>query len=54
MGRRWIQIQGFLVVALMFALLAGGYKDLGTAGKFVCLRLRRFVLFLACEVICGC
>jgi PHS family inorganic phosphate transporter-like MFS transporter len=36
MGRRWIQIQGFLMVALMFAILAGGYTKLGTAGKFVC------------------
>jgi PHS family inorganic phosphate transporter-like MFS transporter len=36
LGRKWIQIQGFLVCALMFGILAGGYKHLGTAGKFVC------------------
>ena len=37
LGRRWIQIQGFLLVALMFAIIAGGYNHLGTGGKFVCL-----------------
>ena len=36
LGRRWIQIQGFLVCALMFGILAGGYVHLSTAGKFVC------------------
>lgn len=36
LGRRWIQIQGFLVCSLMFAIIAGDYKHLGTAGKFVC------------------
>lgn len=36
LGRRWIQIQGFLVTALMFAIIAGDYNHLGTAGKFVC------------------
>jgi PHS family inorganic phosphate transporter-like MFS transporter len=36
LGRRWIQIQGFLVCALMFGILAGGYVKLSTAGKFVC------------------
>lgn len=36
LGRRWIQIQGFLVCALMFAIIAGDYTHLGTAGKFVC------------------
>lgn len=36
LGRRWIQIQGFIVCALMFAIIAGDYKHLGTAGKFVC------------------
>lgn len=36
LGRRWIQIQGFCVCALMFAIIAGDYKHLGTAGKFVC------------------
>ena len=39
LGRRWIQIQGFLVTALMFAILAGDYKWLGTGGRFVCLAI---------------
>ena len=39
LGRRWIQIQGFLVVAFMFAIIAGDYKHLGTGGKFVCLAI---------------
>jgi PHS family inorganic phosphate transporter-like MFS transporter len=36
LGRRWIQIQGFLVCALMFGIIAGDYNHLGTAPKFVC------------------
>ncbi|KAL6717297.1 hypothetical protein ACLMJK_005212 [Lecanora helva] len=36
LGRRWIQIQGFLVCALMFGIIAGDYNGLGTAPKFVC------------------
>ena len=39
LGRRWIQIQGFLIVALMFAIMAGGEKHIGTGGKFVCLAI---------------
>jgi PHS family inorganic phosphate transporter-like MFS transporter len=39
LGRRWIQIQGFLIVALMFAILAGGYTKLSTGGKFTCFAL---------------
>lgn len=39
LGRRWIQIQGFLIVALMFAIIAGDYKPMGTGGKFVCLAI---------------
>lgn len=39
LGRRWIQIQGFLVTALMFAILAGDYAHLGVGGKFVCLAI---------------
>ncbi|KAK4697877.1 MFS transporter, PHS family, inorganic phosphate transporter, partial [Lecanoromycetidae sp. Uapishka_2] len=35
LGRRWIQIQGFLVSGLMFGIIAGDYKHLGTAGKFL-------------------
>lgn len=37
LGRRWIQIQGFLISGLMFGILAGGYNHIGTGGKFVCL-----------------
>lgn len=36
LGRRWIQIQGFLVCALMFGIIAGDYNHLGTGGKFAC------------------
>ena len=39
LGRRWIQIQGFLICALMFAIMAGGYETIGTGGKFVCLAI---------------
>ena len=39
LGRRWIQIQGFIVCALMFAIIAGGYHSIGTGGKFVCLAI---------------
>ena len=48
LGRRWIQIQGFLICALMFAIIAGGSNHLGTGGKFACFtiaqvqRLRSF------------
>jgi MFS transporter, PHS family, inorganic phosphate transporter len=35
LGRKWIQIQGFLVCALMFGILAGDYNRLSTAGRFV-------------------
>ncbi|CZR67797.1 related metabolite transporter C2H8.02 [Phialocephala subalpina] len=42
LGRRWIQIQGFLTCALMFAILAGGYTHLTTAGKFVCFAIAQF------------
>lgn len=42
LGRRWIQIQGFLIVALMFAIIAGDYKHMGTGGKFVCLAIAQF------------
>ena len=33
LGRRWIQIQGFLVCALMFGVIAGDYKHLGTVSQ---------------------
>lgn len=46
LGRRWIQIQGFLVCALMFAILAGGYTKLHTGGKFACFALAQVCTFL--------
>lgn len=36
LGRKWIQIQGFIVTALMFGIIAGDYKHIGTGGKFAC------------------
>ena len=39
LGRRWIQIQGFLITALMFAIIACDYGNLGTGGRFVCLAI---------------
>ena len=37
LGRKWIQIQGFLVTALMFGILAGANDSLSSAGKFALL-----------------
>lgn len=34
LGRKWIQIQGFLVTALMFGILAGDFNGLHTASRF--------------------
>ncbi|KAH8892667.1 MFS general substrate transporter [Thozetella sp. PMI_491] len=34
LGRRWIQIQGFLVTALMFGILAGANDSLPSGGRF--------------------
>lgn len=42
LGRRWIQIQGFLIAGLMFGIIAGGYNHIGTGGKFVCLAFAQF------------
>lgn len=42
LGRRWIQIQGFLITALMFAIIAGDYNGLGTGGKFACFTIAQF------------
>jgi len=39
LGRKWIQIQGFLACALLFGVLAGDYSHLSTAGRFVCFAL---------------
>ncbi|KAK6076384.1 phosphate:H+ symporter [Seiridium cupressi] len=34
LGRKWIQIQGFLVTALMFGILAGANNSLPAGGRF--------------------
>ncbi|KAF2096073.1 MFS general substrate transporter [Rhizodiscina lignyota] len=34
LGRKWIQIQGFLVTALMFGILAGASDSLNSASRF--------------------
>jgi hypothetical protein len=39
LGRKWIQTQGFLVCAVLFGVLAGGFHHLSTAAKFVCFAL---------------
>jgi PHS family inorganic phosphate transporter-like MFS transporter len=39
LGRKWIQIQGFLCCALLFGVLAGNFYHMGTAAKFVCFAL---------------
>jgi PHS family inorganic phosphate transporter-like MFS transporter len=39
LGRKWIQIQGFLCCALLFGVLAGNFNHMGTAAKFVCFAL---------------
>lgn len=44
LGRRWIQIQGFLITAVMFAILAGNFEGLGTGGRFVCLAIAQVSL----------
>lgn len=44
LGRKWIQIQGFLVCALLFGVLAGDFAHMGTAGKFVCFALAQVSL----------
>jgi len=41
-GRKPIQIGGFLITALLFGTLAGGFNHIGTAGKFVCFALAQF------------
>jgi PHS family inorganic phosphate transporter-like MFS transporter len=39
LGRKWIQIQGFLICALLFGVLAGDFNRMNTAGRFVCFAL---------------
>lgn len=45
-GRKWIQIQGFLVCALLFGVLAGDYHHLGTAPRFVLFALAQVSVLL--------
>lgn len=42
LGRKPIQIGGFLITALLFGILAGDYNHMPTAGKFVCFALAQF------------
>ncbi|KAK6332232.1 Inorganic phosphate transporter pho84 [Orbilia brochopaga] len=42
LGRKPIQIGGFLITALLFGTLAGGYNDIGKGGKFVLFALAQF------------
>ncbi|EEB06010.1 inorganic phosphate transporter [Schizosaccharomyces japonicus yFS275] len=35
-GRKWIQLQGLFVMGLMFAILAGSWGSISTAGRFIC------------------
>jgi len=41
-GRKPIQIGGFLITALMFGILAGDFTGLSTAGKFVLFAMAQF------------
>ncbi|KAL2312110.1 putative inorganic phosphate transporter C8E4.01c [Schizosaccharomyces pombe] len=36
LGRKWIQLQGFVITGLMFAILAGRWNDISTGGRFAC------------------
>jgi len=42
LGRKPIQIGGFLITALMFGIIAGDYTGLGTGGKFACFTIAQF------------
>ncbi|KAF3905003.1 hypothetical protein AA313_de0202649 [Arthrobotrys entomopaga] len=42
LGRKTIQIGGFLITALMFGILAGDYNHIPTAGKFVLFAFAQF------------
>ncbi|THU84757.1 MFS general substrate transporter [Dendrothele bispora CBS 962.96] len=42
LGRKWIQIQGFLLAALFLGILAGRFTELGTVGFIVCFALLQF------------
>ncbi|KAF3941784.1 hypothetical protein ABW19_dt0204823 [Dactylella cylindrospora] len=41
-GRKPIQIGGFVITALLFGVLAGDFNHIGTGGKFVCFALAQF------------
>ncbi|KAJ7732077.1 MFS inorganic phosphate transporter [Mycena maculata] len=42
LGRKWIQIQGFLLAALFLAILAGKFTSLSKPGFIVCFSLLQF------------
>ncbi|KAL5526257.1 hypothetical protein ACEPAF_7980 [Sanghuangporus sanghuang] len=42
LGRKWIQIQGFLLCALLLAVLAGKFTSMGTVPFIVCFALLQF------------
>jgi len=42
LGRKWIQIQGFLMAALFLGVLAGNFHSLSHAGFIVCFSLLQF------------
>lgn len=42
LGRKWIQIQGFLLAALFLGIMAGRFNELSTAGFVVCFAFLQF------------
>lgn len=42
LGRKPIQIGGFILTSLFFGIIAGGWHVVGTGGKFACLALAQF------------
>jgi len=42
LGRKWIQIQGFLMAALFLGILAGKFNELSPAGFIVCFAFLQF------------
>ncbi|KAF8922141.1 MFS general substrate transporter [Mucidula mucida] len=42
LGRKWIQIQGFLMAALFLGILAGKFNELSSAGFIVCFAFLQF------------
>ncbi|THH07462.1 hypothetical protein EW145_g3370 [Phellinidium pouzarii] len=42
LGRKWIQIQGFLLAALFLGILAGKFETMGTVPFIVCFALLQF------------